>query len=105
MLEGLAWPPPIQRADEPTLACLPNKNIIHSAKVASYFRRAVEFGITADEWEVDMSGVRDRTRTMVDELNSDASDDGRGPEHPLFERASQDLTPRGIRTKKRGTYY
>src|SRR2546426_6332273 len=30
----------------PNIACLPSKNIIHSAKVASYFRRSEEFGIT-----------------------------------------------------------
>jgi pyruvate/2-oxoglutarate dehydrogenase complex dihydrolipoamide dehydrogenase (E3) component len=29
----------------PNIACLPSKNIIHSAKVASYFRRSKEFGI------------------------------------------------------------
>jgi len=29
----------------PNIACLPSKNIIHSAKVASYFRRGKEFGI------------------------------------------------------------
>jgi pyruvate/2-oxoglutarate dehydrogenase complex dihydrolipoamide dehydrogenase (E3) component len=29
----------------PNIACLPSKNIIHSAKVASYFDRAKEFGI------------------------------------------------------------
>ena len=29
----------------PNIACLPSKNIIHSAKVASYFSRAAEFGI------------------------------------------------------------
>lgn len=28
----------------PNVACLPSKNIIHSAKVASYFARAKEFG-------------------------------------------------------------
>jgi pyruvate/2-oxoglutarate dehydrogenase complex dihydrolipoamide dehydrogenase (E3) component len=28
----------------PNIACLPSKNIIHSAKVASYFKRASEFG-------------------------------------------------------------
>ncbi len=31
----------------PNIACLPTKNVIHSAKVASYFRRSEEFGITA----------------------------------------------------------
>jgi pyruvate/2-oxoglutarate dehydrogenase complex dihydrolipoamide dehydrogenase (E3) component len=29
----------------PNMACLPSKNIIHSAKVASYFRKSEEFGI------------------------------------------------------------
>ena len=28
----------------PNIACLPSKNIIHTAKVASYFRRSEEFG-------------------------------------------------------------
>jgi pyruvate/2-oxoglutarate dehydrogenase complex dihydrolipoamide dehydrogenase (E3) component len=29
----------------PNIACLPSKNILHSARVASYFRRGEEFGI------------------------------------------------------------
>src|SRR5438876_11459531 len=38
----------------PNIACLPSKNVIHSAKVASYFRRSEEFGITKDNWKIDM---------------------------------------------------
>ena len=56
----------------PNIACLPSKNIIHSAKVASYFRRSKEFGITGiadDGFKIDMSGVRDRKRKMVAGLN------------------------------------
>src|SRR5947208_15666237 len=53
----------------PNIACLPSKNIIHSAKVASYFRRSQEFGITHDGFTIAMSGVRDRKRTMVSGLN------------------------------------
>jgi pyruvate/2-oxoglutarate dehydrogenase complex dihydrolipoamide dehydrogenase (E3) component len=53
----------------PNIACLPSKNIIHSAKVASYFQRAREFGIIHDGFTVDMSGVRDRKRKMVTGLN------------------------------------
>ncbi len=52
----------------PNIACLPSKNIIHSAKVASYFRRSEEFGITKDNWAVHMPGVRDHKRKMVDHL-------------------------------------
>jgi len=51
------------------IACLPSKNIIHSAKVASYFRRSKEFGIARDGFTVDMSGVRDRKRKMVSGVN------------------------------------
>ena len=49
----------------PNIACLPSKNIIHSAKVASYFRRSEEFGISKDGFRIDMSMVRDRKRKMV----------------------------------------
>jgi pyruvate/2-oxoglutarate dehydrogenase complex dihydrolipoamide dehydrogenase (E3) component len=52
----------------PNIACLPSKNIIHSAKVASYFRRGQEFGITVDGWKIDMAAVRDRKRKMIDGL-------------------------------------
>jgi pyruvate/2-oxoglutarate dehydrogenase complex dihydrolipoamide dehydrogenase (E3) component len=48
---------------------LPSKNIIHSAKVASYFRRSKEFGITHGGFTIDMAGVRERKRGMVRGLN------------------------------------
>ena len=53
----------------PNIACLPSKNIIHSAKVASYFRRSEEFGIAREGFRVAMSGVRDRKRKMVSAIN------------------------------------
>jgi pyruvate/2-oxoglutarate dehydrogenase complex dihydrolipoamide dehydrogenase (E3) component len=49
----------------PNIACLPSKNVIHSAKVASYFRRSEEFGITKDNWKINMAVVRERKRKMV----------------------------------------
>lgn len=49
----------------PNIACLPSKNIIHSAKVASYFKRAAEFGIRSPGYTVDMAAVTERKRTMV----------------------------------------
>src|SRR3989442_2181072 len=49
----------------PNIACLPSKNIIHSAKVASYFRRSEEFGVTKDNWKINMQAVRERKRRMV----------------------------------------
>ena len=52
----------------PNIACLPSKNIIQSAKVASYFYRSGEFGITKDNCRINMPIVHDRKRKMVDEL-------------------------------------
>jgi pyruvate/2-oxoglutarate dehydrogenase complex dihydrolipoamide dehydrogenase (E3) component len=49
----------------PNIACLPSKNVIHSAKIASYFRRSEEFGIVRKPFKVDMTAVRDRKRRMV----------------------------------------
>ncbi len=53
----------------PNIACLPSKNIIHSAKVASYVRHSEEFGIHLDGFSLDMSAVRRRKREMVSGLN------------------------------------
>ena len=53
----------------PNIACLPSKNVIHSAKVASYLRRSEEFGIARKDFTVDMSAVRDRKRRMVSGWN------------------------------------
>jgi pyruvate/2-oxoglutarate dehydrogenase complex dihydrolipoamide dehydrogenase (E3) component len=49
----------------PNIACLPSKNIIHSAKVASLFFRSAEFGITKRDTYIDMGAVRERKRKMV----------------------------------------
>jgi pyruvate/2-oxoglutarate dehydrogenase complex dihydrolipoamide dehydrogenase (E3) component len=50
----------------PNVACLPSKNVIHSAEVASLFRRHQEFGITTGPVSVNMAGVYARKRNMVD---------------------------------------
>lgn len=52
----------------PNIACLPSKNVIHTAQVAMQFRHGREFGIEAGEPVVDMKGVRQRKRAMVDGL-------------------------------------
>lgn len=52
----------------PNIACLPSKNVIQSAKVASYFFRSHEFGITKENCKIDMAAVRDRKRRMVNGL-------------------------------------
>src|ERR1700689_3964297 len=52
----------------PNIACLPSKNIIHSAKVASFFYRSNEFGIGKENVRISMGAVRERKREMVRHL-------------------------------------
>jgi len=52
----------------PNIACLPSKNIIHTAQVASYVRRSEEFGIAWSDFKLNMSTVRERKRKMVSSL-------------------------------------
>src|SRR5580658_772173 len=53
----------------PNIACLPSKNIIHSAEVAAYVRGSEEFGIAVAGFSIDMSAVRGRKRRMVSGMN------------------------------------
>jgi pyruvate/2-oxoglutarate dehydrogenase complex dihydrolipoamide dehydrogenase (E3) component len=52
----------------PNVACLPSKNIIHSAKVRSFAMRAAEFGVELESVATSMGGVQARKRAMVDSL-------------------------------------
>jgi pyruvate/2-oxoglutarate dehydrogenase complex dihydrolipoamide dehydrogenase (E3) component len=52
----------------PNIACLPSKNIIHSAKVKSLADRASEFGVASGSNRTDMKAVQQRKRTMVESL-------------------------------------
>ena len=52
----------------PNIACLPSKNIIRSAKVASFAKRAEEFGLEIGSPVTNMAGVQRRKRKMVADL-------------------------------------
>jgi pyruvate/2-oxoglutarate dehydrogenase complex dihydrolipoamide dehydrogenase (E3) component len=52
----------------PNIACLPSKNIIHSAVIAHNVRTAAMFGSHADGFAVSMSEVQARKRAMVEGL-------------------------------------
>ena len=52
----------------PNVACLPSKNVIHSAKVSSLVGRHREFGIETGPIAIDMAGVYARKRRMVDDI-------------------------------------
>jgi len=53
----------------PNIACLPSKNLIHSATVASLARRGAEFGLETNSLAVSMKQVQRRKRTMVQGLH------------------------------------
>src|SRR5215831_12814605 len=50
----------------PNVNCLPSKNEIQSAKVASLVRRGAEYGAKTGRVAIDMATVRGRKRKMVD---------------------------------------
>jgi pyruvate/2-oxoglutarate dehydrogenase complex dihydrolipoamide dehydrogenase (E3) component len=52
------------------VACLPSKNVIHSAKVASLVKRHREFGIETGPITINMAGVHARKRDMVEGIIS-----------------------------------
>ena len=49
----------------PNIACLPSKNVIHSARVVGLVRHAAAFGLRIGPWTLDMAGVRQRKRELV----------------------------------------
>ncbi|WP_213804161.1 FAD-dependent oxidoreductase [Granulicella sp. dw_53] len=52
----------------PNIACLPSKNVIHTAQIAHFVRHSEEFGVSIDNFRISMSAVRDRKRGMVQGL-------------------------------------
>jgi pyruvate/2-oxoglutarate dehydrogenase complex dihydrolipoamide dehydrogenase (E3) component len=52
----------------PNIACLPSKNLIHSAKVTSLAARGAEFGLETGSVETNMKAVQRRKRKMVEDL-------------------------------------
>ena len=52
----------------PNVACLPSKNIVYSAKVASLAKRGAEFGLQTESVRINMAVVQRRKRLMVEGL-------------------------------------
>src|SRR5215469_2913877 len=52
----------------PNVACLPSKNVIHSAKAVSLVHPTKGLGVVTGSMRVDMAAVARRKRQMVDEL-------------------------------------
>lgn len=80
----------------PNIACLPSKNIIHSAKVASYFFRSEEFGISKENVRIGMPAVRARKREMVDGLVKMHLDNYKGSGAELIMGSARFIGPRTL---------
>ena len=52
----------------PNIACLPSKNIVHSAAVAKLARELPAYGLHAPDAPINMRTIRDRKRARVDGL-------------------------------------
>jgi len=95
----------------PNIACLPSKNIIHSAKVVSYLRRSREFGIVNGNFNIDMRAVRERKRKMVSGWNDVYLENYKktgaelilGPGRFIGPRTLEVTRPDGTRRQLRGT--
>ncbi len=88
----------------PNIACLPSKNIIHSAKVAELTRRAAEFGIATGPVTINMAEVRARKRQMVDGLINLHRDRYRASGAELILGEARFVAPRTVEVKmKDGT--
>jgi len=80
----------------PNIACLPSKNIIHSAKVASYFFRSEEFGISKASVGINMAAVRERKRAMVNGLIEMHLDNFKASGAELLLGTARFISPRTI---------
>jgi pyruvate/2-oxoglutarate dehydrogenase complex dihydrolipoamide dehydrogenase (E3) component len=80
----------------PNIACLPSKNMIHSAKVVSLTKRHQEFGIQTGPIAVDMAGVYARKRDVVDSLVQDHLDHYRASGAELIFGTGQFTGPRTL---------
>ena len=86
----------------PNIACLPSKNIIHSAKVASLFYRSEEFGIRKENVQINMAAVRERKRKMVNELVDLHLDNYKNSGAELVMGAGRFVAPKTIEVELNG---
>src|SRR5260370_7197949 len=88
----------------PNIACLPSKNIIHSAKVAELTRRAAEFGVATGPVTINIVRVRARKRQMVDGLINLHLDRYKASGAKLILGEARFVAPRTVKVKtKDGT--
>ena len=83
----------------PNIACLPSKNVLYSAKVASLIRHAASFGIETGPVRVDMAGVIRRKQEMVDGLRQTHADNFKNSGAELASAKRASLLPKRCRSR------
>src|SRR5215467_7677721 len=86
----------------PNIACLPSKNVIHSAKVADFVRHDRDFGSGTPPASIEMAEVRARKRRMVDGLVSMHMDKYRASGAELVFGEGTFIGPKTIRLNNGG---
>jgi pyruvate/2-oxoglutarate dehydrogenase complex dihydrolipoamide dehydrogenase (E3) component len=86
----------------PNIACLPSKNIIRSAKVASFARRGKEFGLDFDSFRIDMAGVQRRKKKMVEAMINVHLDRYKSSGAELVMGAARFVAPRTVEASLNG---
>jgi pyruvate/2-oxoglutarate dehydrogenase complex dihydrolipoamide dehydrogenase (E3) component len=86
----------------PNVACMPSKNIIHSAKVAALAKRGSEFGLKFNSVSVDMATVQRRKQMMVADLREFHLNRTEASGTELFRGEARFVAPRIIEVALRG---
>lgn len=86
----------------PNIACLPSKNIIRSAKVASFAKRAEEFGQEQGIVRTNMAGVQRRKRKMVEKMIQDHLDRYKASGAELIMGAARFVAPKTVEVALNG---
>ena len=86
----------------PNVACMPSKNIIHSAKVAALAKRGPEFGLKFNSVSIDMATVQRRKQMMVADLQEFHLNKTGACGAELFRGEARFVAPRTIEVALRG---
>lgn len=86
----------------PNIACLPSKNIIRSAKVASFAMRGEEFGQEPGSARTNMKGVQRRKRKMVEQMIQNHLDRYKGSGAELIMGTARFVAPKTVEVALNG---
>src|SRR5690606_25978532 len=87
----------------PNIACLPSKNIIHSARVRSLALRGATFGLDVGTISTKMGAVQQRKRSMVEDLIEVHADRYRSAGVDFIKGHARFVAPKRVRVERDGS--